>query len=79
MTSQDLGPFRNLVNNPVLMSYNVDLELRTCSCHSWQGTRIPCAHALTALREKKLLREEVCKEYFLTENFMSMYENCFIR
>lgn len=32
MTSQDFGPLRSSANTSALMSYDIDLELQTCSC-----------------------------------------------
>lgn len=48
-----------LVNAPILMPYDVDLEAWTCSCRRWQVAEIHCPHALTVLRDKKLPRRTI--------------------
>lgn len=42
MTIQDFPSLRSFVNTPNRTSYDVDLEPRTCSCHRWHVTWIPC-------------------------------------
>ncbi|CAA7062257.1 unnamed protein product [Microthlaspi erraticum] len=35
--------------------YNVDLELRTCSCGVFEVEKIPCSHAIAAINDARLL------------------------
>ncbi|CAA7054289.1 unnamed protein product [Microthlaspi erraticum] len=35
--------------------YNVDLELRTCSCGVFDVEKIPCSHAIAAINDARLL------------------------
>lgn len=72
-TVQDFGTLCCLVRTPALMSYDVGLEGRTCSCWRWQVTSIPCSHALAVLRDRELQRETYCNTYFNSENFRLTY------
>lgn len=48
-----------LINTLTLISYDVDLEARVCSCLRWQVIGIPDAHALVVLRKKRLPRKYI--------------------
>ena len=41
--------YHGLVQSPAQISYIVDLERCTCTCHWFQDTNIPCQHAIACI------------------------------
>ena len=55
----------------------VSLPDRTCSCRVWQGSGIPCKHAIayiTSIPGGKL--EDHVDDYFSVNKFRAIYEGC---
>lgn len=53
--------------------FAVNLELRTCSCRSWDITGIPCIHSLSAIHYMKLDAVDYCSHYFTVETYKKIY------
>ena len=56
--------------------YNIDIDMRTCSCRYWQLAGIPCAHAITALYLSSKSPEDYIAECYSVENYNRIYDHC---
>lgn len=53
----------------------VDLELRSCTCRVWQGTGIPCKHAIAYITSIPGARlEDFVSDYYSVHNFKLAYQ-----
>jgi len=69
----------HLINDNLLrtIKYNVDLENKTCSCHHYQESGVPCYHAIAFIRYLKISISkrhfyDFCFDYNLKDMFKDM-------
>lgn len=56
--------------------FNVNLQNRTCDCHRYQQTGIPCIHAIALIRHLKVpMRKQYFYEFCFVENLEKMFES----
>ncbi|XP_021714748.1 uncharacterized protein LOC110682426 [Chenopodium quinoa] len=53
--------------------YVVNLGQRTCTCFSWELTRIPCAHAWTCIIKKRLRPEDFVDSVYSKDKYLEAY------
>lgn len=54
-------------------SFAVDISARTCACHKWQLTGIPCKHVVCALYKAGHTPEDYVADYFRKDAYMRTY------
>ncbi|XP_019262223.1 PREDICTED: uncharacterized protein LOC109240063 [Nicotiana attenuata] len=54
--------------------YIVCLENKKCTCGQFQLDELPCAHALSALRDRNKGYENYCSPYYTRESLLRTYE-----
>lgn len=54
-------------------SFAVDISARTCACHKWQLTGIPCKHDVCALYKAGHTPEDYVADYFRKDAYMRTY------
>ena len=47
--------------------YRVNIDAKTCSCKSWQGTGIPCSHALSIILSLRNDPQEYAEKFYTLE------------
>lgn len=62
------SPQKFEVSSP-LMSFIVDLGIKTCTCRKWDVTGIPCTHACAAMMKDRVRPEDYISYYYHTETF----------
>ena len=55
--------------------YRVNIDVKTCSCKSWQGTGIPCSHALGVILGLEKDPQEYAEEFYTLEFYRNTYIN----
>jgi hypothetical protein len=58
-----------------MTDYLVNLVTRSCSCHTWQATGIPCGHALAILMKLQRDPQTYTQPFFTLQFYRSTYEN----
>ena len=58
-----------------MTDYLVNIMKKTCSCHAWQTTGIPCEHALAILIALRLDPQAYTQPFFTLEFYRKTYEN----
>ncbi|XP_070013135.1 uncharacterized protein [Nicotiana sylvestris] len=54
--------------------YIICLENKRCSCRQFQLDKLPCPHALAALRQRDESFEQYCSPYYTRVNLLRTYE-----
>nr|XP_016473026.1 PREDICTED: uncharacterized protein LOC107794984 [Nicotiana tabacum] len=61
------------VNEGTTEKYRVDINLKKCTCRTWNLTGIPCPHAIRALLYKKVNLVSEIHWWFTNEAYLSTY------
>jgi len=55
----------------------VNLIERTCTCRAWQGSGIPCKHAIAYITSiPGAILEDYVHEYYSVDKFKAAYQGC---
>ena len=55
--------------------YHVNIDAKTCSCKSWQGTGIPCSHVLSITLGLRNDPQEYAEKFYILEFYRNTYVN----
>ena len=69
--------YHGLVQSPAQISYVVDLECRTCTCHRFQDTNIPCQHGIACILTLRHRIDSYIPYEFLVTTWKRTYSHNF--
>ena len=69
--------YHGLVQSPAQIAYVVDLERRTCTCHHFQDTNIPCQHGIACILTLRHRIDSYIPYEFLVNTWKRTYSHNF--
>jgi len=69
--------YHGLVQSPAQISYVVDLERHTCTCHRFQDTNIPCQHGIACILTLRHRIDSYVSHEFLVTTWKRTYSHNF--